>query len=394
MTSAFLEAAAALHPGLLIEGRLHPWAEFLPPGPGRQSAFLAAQEAADGPDGFRAELARFLEALFNDSPTVLVHTSGSTGKPKPFSAEKRRMAASARKTLAFLGVAPGERNLLAMPLGFIAGKMVVVRSILGGLDLVVRTPSRNPFLSIRDDEPIGLCAVTPMQAIAILDDPASAKRFLKSRRIIIGGGAVDDALLSALQAAEGEVYSSYGMTETLSHIALCRIAGGCAANRAGHVSESGSYRPLPGVLVSLSPQGTLVIDAPDVAAHPLITNDVAALLPDGGFRILGRLDNVINTGGIKVQTEVVEAKLARIIPFPFAVSARPSHTFGEEVVLLVEGDPALLDRSAIRAALGRYEKPRAVGRVDVIPRTATGKYDRPAIRALAARIPRKPGDLP
>lgn len=357
---------------------------------------LVVRDASEAGGSFFKDAEAFIAEFLNDSATVLVHTSGSTGKPKPFQAEKARMAASARMTCGYLGLTPGMTNLLAMPLAYIAGKMVVVRSIVCGLTLVVVRPSSNPFRAYvdgeraagREPEPIDLVAVTPMQAQGILDDPETAALFLKSRAVIIGGGAVSEELLRRLQPAEGAVYSSYGMTETLSHIALRRLTG-------PH-PETG-YRPLSGVTLSTLEKGTLVIDAPHVAEHPLVTNDIVRFLPDGTFLVRGRLDNVINSGAIKIQIEEAEAKLAHVIPGRFAISSRPSQTLGEEVVLVLEGteeDLARLDKQAVIGALGKYEKPRAWIAAPVLPLTQTNKPDRPAIRAIAAKVPRLPGDLP
>lgn len=353
-------------------------------------------DASDAGQAFLRETEAFIGEFLTDSPAVLVHTSGSTGKPKPFLAEKARMAASARMTCSYLGLKPGMTNLLAMPLGYIAGKMVVVRSIVCGLKLVAVHPTSNPMRTYIDNElaagrepqPLDLAAVTPMQALGILDDPGAAPLFLRTRAVIIGGGAVNAALLEKLAPASGVFYSSYGMTETLSHIALRRLTG---------PSPETGYRPLSGVAVSISNKGTLVIDAPHLSAQPLVTNDIVRFAPDGTFTVRGRADNVINSGAVKIQVEEVEAKLAKVIPGRFAISSRPSRTFGEEVVLVLEGSPAdleRLDKDAVIRALGKYEKPRAWIAAPTLPLTATNKPDRPAIRAIAAQAPRRPGDLP
>lgn len=261
-----------------------------------------------------------------------------------------------------------------MSLDYIAGKMTAVRSVACGLDLIPVAPSADPFAELPG--PVGLACVTTMQAKKILENPASTEKLVACRQVIIGGGAEDDELLAALQTASGEVYSSYGMTETLSHIALRRL---------NEPDAEAAYRPLPGVALSISPKGTLVICAPAVAARALVTNDAEELLPDGRFRILRRLDNVINTDAVKVQIETVEAKLRPVLRKPFAVSERPNRLFGDEVVLVFAGAPGELDWDSMKAALTRFEKPHAVAYVGAIPLTATQKSDRHAIRALAAK---------
>lgn len=359
---------------LMVRGVERPLDYYASPRPGEPSPFHREAAAAAGPESFDAALARFLEDFLSDAPAVRVFTSGSTGRPKAFAAQKTRMLASARATVSFLRLQEDDENLLAMPLDYIAGKMVVVRSLACGLDLVPTPPAANPFAAL--GRPVDFACVTPMQAAKALGNPATAKMLLACRRVIIGGGAVDDELLAALQSAEGEVYSSYGMTETLSHIALRRLNG---------PEAEAAYRPLPGVALSISPKGTLVICAPAVADGALVTNDAAALEGDGSFRIIGRLDNVINTGAVKVQIETVEAKLKGIIKKPFAISSRPSRTFGEEVVLVIAGAPEDVDWDAMKQALSRFEKPHAVAYVGAIPLRATQKPDRPAIRTLAAQ---------
>ena len=199
--------------GIVISGR---WSasDFVRadgmPGPWTSKALEAA------PLSFEAELGRFLTEFFSPGAAVTVHTSGSTGAPKAFAAEKSRMRASARATIAFLGLKPGSTNLLAMPLRFIAGKMVVVRSLECGLNLIPVEPCANPFLE--HPEAADLCALTPMQAATVLANPATSRFLLESRAVILGGGPVDEELAAKLQSAQGAVYASYGMTETLSHV--------------------------------------------------------------------------------------------------------------------------------------------------------------------------------
>lgn len=368
---------------MLIEGRRIPLADLRREAGAPDSPFVTAllaeaplDEGAAAHRDFLVEAGRFIADFLDPAPVITVHTSGSTGAPKPFAAEKARMRASARMTAAFLGLEPGGRNLLAMPLRFIAGRMVVVRSIECGLDLVAAPPKRNPFAGVT--EPFALAAVTPMQAVSILDDPASAEVFLGCSNILIGGGAADEDLRARLEAARGRVWATYGMTETLSHVALRLLTGPDA---------DPGFRALPGVELSLSEKGTLAIKAPAVAAGTLVTNDVVRFSSDGAFTVTGRLDNVINSGGIKVHPEVVEAKLKPLLPMPFAIAPRPDRLLGEEVVLVVEGTPdaaAALDLMKLRAVLGRYECPKAVVAVPKLPLTATMKPDRPAIRAAAA----------
>ena len=310
-------------------------------------------------------LEEFLSEWNNDSLFVHVQTSGSTGAPKPMLAEKRRMLASARITNDFLGLREGDVALLCMSLDYIAGKMMVVRSIERGLKLITVEPSGHPLnhsqLAI-DDCQIDFAAMVPLQVYNTLQVPEERKRLLQIRHLIIGGGAIDEALGAELKNFPNAVWSTYGMTETLSHIALRRLSG---------PEASDWYIPFPSVKVSLSEDGCLVIDAPEVCPERLVTNDIAEISPQG-FRILGRKDNVICSGGIKIQIEEVESRLRPFFRVPYLISKRPDPKFGEVSVLLTEGsiDEA---RQICERILPKYYIPRHYLHVDRIPLTETGK---------------------
>ena len=310
-------------------------------------------------------LEEFLSEWNNDSLFVHVQTSGSTGAPKPMLAEKRRMLASARITNDFLGLREGDAALLCMSLDYIAGKMMVVRSIERGLKLITVEPSGHPLnhsqLAI-DDCQIDFAAMVPLQVYNTLQVPEERTRLLQIRHLIIGGGAIDEALGAELKNFPNAVWSTYGMTETLSHIALRRLSG---------PEASDWYIPFPSVKVSLSEDGCLVIDAPEVCPERLVTNDIAEISPQG-FRILGRKDNVICSGGIKIQIEEVESRLRPFLRVPYLISKRPDPKFGEVSVLLTEGsvDEA---RQICERILPKYYLPRHYLHVDRIPLTETGK---------------------
>lgn len=322
------------------------------------------------------DLQAFLAEWNNNRPDLQVQTSGSTGSPKQLTVRKEQMWQSARLTCEYLGLQRGDTALLCMPLQYIAGKMMVVRSLFAGLDLIVRQPSGHPLADI--DRPLRFAAMIPMQVYNTLQVPEEKERLRQIDILIIGGGAIDAALEREIATLPGAVYSTYGMTETLSHIALRRLNG---------PEASSSYHPFPSVKLSLSADNTLVIQAPLVCDETLVTNDVACIHPDGSFVILGRKDNIINTGGIKVQIESVEETLRSIISVNFAITAVPHPQFGEAIVLLIE------DRSApqqlqtqIERKLPKYQQPKYIFAVDTLPLTGSGKTDRAACRGLAAEL--------
>ena len=164
----------------------------------------------------------FLVEWGNDKPTVLVHTSGSTGTPKPLYVEKRRMLNSARITCDFLNLQPQDTALLCMPLDYIAGKMMVVRSLERRLRLLTVIPSGHPLsetsLSGFDNPEceIDFAAMVPLQVYNSLRAPAECERLKRIKHLIIGGGAVDEALAAALRSFPNADWSTYGMTETLA----------------------------------------------------------------------------------------------------------------------------------------------------------------------------------
>lgn len=354
----------------------------------------------------------FLKDWYDDRPTLLVHTSGSTGTPKPMWVEKRRMLNSARITCDFLGLAEGDTALLCMPLDYIAGKMVVVRSIERKMSLVAVKPSGHPLAttSMADaqvvrtigngttggtasataartaseqtsgyDGTLAFAAMVPLQVYNSLQNDEERTRLRSVRQLIIGGGAVDEELAEALKDFPNAVWSTYGMTETLSHIALRRLSGATASDW---------YVPFEGVGVSLSADGCLVIDAPLVCDHRLTTNDRAELrtAADGRkqFHILGRKDNVIDSGGIKVQIEEVEKALKPHLSSPYYITRRKERKFGEVVVLLTESDNLDAVREVCECVLPKFWQPRVYKHTDRLPQTETGKPARALAEQMAA----------
>lgn len=335
-----------------------------------------AAEVTEDTLPFVSDLYLFLLDWFSDSPFISVHTSGSTGAPKLITVRKDQMIQSARLTCEFLDLRQGDTALLCMPLQYIAGKMVVVRALVAQLNLLLRTPSGHPMADV--DVPLRFAAMIPLQVYNTFRVPQEKARLAQTEILIIGGGAVDSALQAEIQSLPGAVYSTYGMTETLSHIALRRLNGPKA---------SFHYHPFASVQLSLSADDTLVIQAPLVCDEVLITNDVACIHSDGTFTILGRKDNIINSGGIKVQTEILEEQLKSVIPFPFAITAIPDARLGEAIVLLLEGATDCEKfRQEISVLLPKYHCPRYIQTIETLPTTGNGKIDRAGCRALARKL--------
>lgn len=322
------------------------------------------------------DLYHFLADWFNESPYITVQTSGSISSPKAFTVRKEQMMQSAIQTCSFLHLRKGDNALLCMSLQYIAGKMMVVRALVAGLNLILRTPSGHPLADV--EMPLRFAAMIPLQVYNTLQVKEEKERLYRTKILIIGGGSINKELEDKLLQLPNVVYSTYGMTETLSHIALRKLNGPDA---------SSVYTPFSSVKISLSPDETLVVNAPLVCDDTLITNDIAKIHPNGTFSILGRKDNIINTGGIKVQIECIEEMLRSIISATFAITAVPHPGLGEAIVLLVE-KTAETERLSdkIASLLPKYQQPKYICHADAIPQTGSGKIDRKACRLLAAKL--------
>lgn len=353
---------------LLLEGK-----EYAPEDISR----LVAEGAGNCPPALW-DLYLFLNEWFDASPVVTVHTSGSTGVPKELVVRKDRMMQSARLTCEFLNLQAGDTALLCMNLRYIGAMMMVVRSLVAGLNLVVRPASGHPLSDV--EVPLKFAAMVPLQVYNTLRVPAERKRLEHTDILIIGGGAVDDSLEAELKTIPIAAYSTYGMTETLSHIALRRLNGEAASK---------CYYPFPSVELSLSAENTLIVKAPLICDDVLQTNDIACLCSDGGFTIAGRKDNVINSGGIKIQAEEMENRLQPFIPVPFAVTAVPDPRLGQALTLLIAGKPDIKElENKLQAVLETYYRPKHIFITELIPQTENGKIDRTGCRILAQQMNR------
>lgn len=324
------------------------------------------------------ELEEFVKEWSDNSDTIVVQTSGSTGTPKKMTVEKKRMAASARVTCSFLGLQPGNTALLCMPLDYIAGKMMVVRSIVCGLELINIKPSGHPlkdFVST-GHRTISFAAMVPMQVYNSMQVDEEHEILRGIKHLIIGGGAVDNKLSDALKDFPNAVWSTYGMTETLSHIAMRRINGSGASDW---------YTPLEGVKVKVDDKSRIVVEAPHLCVDVLTTNDIGEMAADGRrFRVLGRIDNTICSGGIKIQMENVEELLEPFATFPFIITKRDDPKLGETVVMLVEGDCLSEAEDICRKVLPKYKRPHIYIKVSELPMTETGKPARKEALLIAA----------
>lgn len=310
------------------------------------------------------ELFYFLEKWFDDSPFVIVKTSGSTGKPKEITIRKNQMINSAEATGSYFDLSAGTTALLCMPVKYIAGKMMLVRAMVLGWNLDVIAVSSNPMQDI--DKTYDFSAMVPLQLYHSLDKIGLIKK------LIVGGGVVSEELIDKIQGVPTKIFATYGMTETITHIAVKPL---------NTDQRSEFYQVLPEVKISTDNRACLVIDAPEVADNVLVTNDLVEIISEDKFRWMGRYDHIINTGGIKILPEEIEKKIAPFISSRFFVSSVPDDKLGERIILMIEGNQGQFLLKTLKKVLSKYEAPKEVFLVKKFMETPTGKIDRNKTKA-------------
>lgn len=312
-----------------------------------------------GLEGVGEELVRLWRAGADRFPA---HTSGSTGTPKDVLLPRRDVTASARATNERFGIT--SQSLLVSPLSadYIAGKMMIVRALLADCDLVMELPSNQPLHDIYGE--IQLLPIVPSQAQHFIDHPEKLSRV---RNVIIGGSAIPTDMEREISDWSTDVYATYGMTETCSHVALRRIG-------------EEIYEAMPGITFSTDHEGRLTIHAPAYSFGTLTTNDVVELVSPTSFRYLGRADNVINSGGVKIHPEQLERILSESISETFYLTSEPHPLWGEALVLVVERGRGIFTTDALQAIceelLPPKLRPKRVVIEDRLPRTSSGKIIR------------------
>lgn len=320
------------------------------------------------------ELLEFLKEWFDDKPYVIGHTSGSTGRPKEIHLSKVDMRASARITNAFLGIHEQSVLLLCLSLSYIAGKMMVVRALEAGARLIPGQVSSRPFRDMVADGPEGgvvidLAAVVPMQLEESLKYPQEKAVFSGIRQVLVGGAPVSPALEEKLADLPVLCYATYGMTETVSHIALRKL------------NTDTPYFALGKVSFTVDERGCLVIHAPHLQGQTFVTNDLVEWVDCQHFRWQGRWDNVVNSGGVKLFPETIESKLANVITRRYFMTSLPDKLLGQRLVLVLEGEPLTatemdhLNRK-LSQLLSPYEMPKEILYLPRFQETTSGKVIR------------------
>jgi O-succinylbenzoic acid--CoA ligase len=306
---------------------------------------------ADEPkDSWQNAIYMFLQNWFDDSDFILAQTSGSTGKPKNIQLKKMAMENSARMTNQFYGLNADKTALLCLPASYIAGKMMLVRALVGGFNLITIEPKANPFENLKIE--IDFTAITPHQLFHSIE----SLKTKTIRKIIVGGSPVTHKLEIISEAISSELYETYGMTETCSHIALRCFNG---------IGKSDCFTILDGNSIRLDERSCLVIKAPHLLENEIQTNDIVELIDSKRFRWLGRVDSVINSGGVKIHPEQVEKKLEGIIYSNFFISSLPDDLLVNKVVLVIESEHYTIEKEAdlkyrLNSILSKFEIPKEI----------------------------------
>lgn len=326
---------------------------------------------------FESTTFEFIRDWLSEENYFTTQTSGSTGTPKSITFTREQLQLSARRTLTALNLKPDHTVLVCLPTQFIAGKMMLVRAFEGNMKIIAVEPASNPFENLADDQRIDFMAVVPLQLQNLLSSTESVKRLNQIKAIIVGGAVVNQKIKNQLSQVTTKVYATYGMTETITHIALQLLTT---------PDQSEYFTTLPGVTIGEDERGCLVIND-DILNTTVITNDLVEICAATAFTWRGRMDTVINSGGIKVSPEKIEGMLEQVftqlnLNRNFFVAGLPHDTLGQQVVVILEGsslptENEHLIRHELTGLLSVYEIPKQVLYIPQFAFTPTGKINRP-----------------
>jgi len=320
-------------------------------------------------EAYEQEIGNFLLAWLNDLNYIIVKTSGSTGIPKKIKIYKQHMINSAVATGRFFKVEEGTTALLCLPVAYIAGKMMLVRAMVLGWKIDLVPPKINPLDTLYKQ--YDFCAMIPLQ----LDNSLNRLHLLK--KIIVGGGTVSENLKGLVQGTKTKIFETYGMTETVTHIAARRINP-----KKKDKKDSKLFKALPNISLSTDDRNCLVIKAPQLNDEIIITNDVVELKTYKKFYWKGRYDNVINSGGVKLFPEEIEAKLQLIIGYRFFITSIPDDVLGDKLILIIEDDydkkkgKDLLEVISSVTTISKFEIPKKIFFLSQFIETENGKIQR------------------
>ncbi|HPG32648.1 MAG: AMP-binding protein [Lentimicrobiaceae bacterium] len=344
---------------------------------------LAADLQAKEKTEQEKSLGKFISHWVDKQDFVKVKTSGSTGKPKIIKLKKSALLASASMTTGFLRLNSGQTALLCLNTHFIAGIMMVVRAMQMELNLITVAPDGFPLNNLPDNQPVDFAAMVPAQVFNSINHPASRRKLESIGTLIIGGAPISPSLEESIAGLSGKIYATFGMTETISHIALRRING---------PERKETYTLLPDITMETDERGCLIACVPYLDESRIVTNDLIRIETPTTFQWLGRADNVINSGGLKLIPEEIEKKITPFLTSRFFIAAQPDTKLGEIPVLIIESatpvsaseKEALLSR--IKTVLAKSELPKYIWQSSQFAETSNGKINRSkSVENLQAR---------
>lgn len=323
-------------------------------------------------ENYEIAIGNFLIDWVDDTDTISVSTSGSTGTPKIIKLKKQQMINSALATGNYFALSAKNTALLCLPTDYIAGKMMLVRAMVLGLHLDYVVPDSKPLAAIKKE--YDFSAMIPLQ----LENSLAKINLLKT--LLVGGAPLSNALITKVQKKKSHIYETYGMTETITHIAVKKI---------NHSQNKVTYfEALPKVNLGIDDRNCLVLHAPEVSDDVVKTNDVVNLISDNQFEWLGRFDTIINSAGVKLNPEIIEAKLSSILTSDFFAAGISDATLGQKLVLIIEGDyhPQDIEEKIKQVkTLTKFEVPKEIYTLQKFIRTENGKIQRAKTLALVSK---------
>ncbi|MFN4084076.1 MAG: AMP-binding protein [Bacteroidia bacterium] len=310
----------------------------------------------------------FLKQWFGKTQKFVFKTSGSTGIPKKITFNKSQLVHSAKQTINFFKLNEADTFLVCLDVNMVAGKMMIARAALINSNILLVEPKSNPLKKLKHE--VSFAAFVPLQMQAILMDEESISKLKNIKKIIIGGTALNNTLESEILKHKLNAWHTYGMTETLTHVALKKIG------------SNKNYKPLTGVKIKLNSHGCLCIKYPPVQAKWITTNDLAKIYRNNTFKIIGRADFVINSGGYKIHPEMLETVISKTFNkqlqnVPFFVGSIKDKTLGNKCVLFIESNsPIHLDISLLKNHLNKYQIPKQIICLPRFTFTSSGKINR------------------
>lgn len=332
---------------------------------------LCSEKMSGDTAQWEKDIYAFLSLWLQEKDSLEVHTSGSTGKPKAIKLKKAWMEYSARQTCSYFGLDNRSTALLCLPAAFIAGKMMLVRALTAGFNLILRPPEGNPFQHL--SETVDFAAITPFQLHQSLE---TLKQHPVVKTLIVGGGEISPALAAEIRHLDIDIYATYGMTETSSHIALKKVN-----------QEEDFYTVIGDTEIGADKRSCLTLTNPCLFEGTLVTNDIVKIKDKNHFHWLGRYDNIINSGGVKISPEEIEKKIAHLIQQNFVISSVSHEKLGEAVVLAMESaDIPEEEKESLTLQMKKVVPPYAIPRkiivMKALPKTPNEKIDRFALKKM------------